>query len=163
MQLRISSEGGSMFCPKCGQQQTSESVHFCSRCGSKLNTVEEGLTKRLIKMAMYLVLTICAIIGWGSITAGPAYMQMRVIITFIAAITFYLLFSPDLKHIFYKLFSPHIEQIKQVTPASQESALPPAQSIPVPTLGSHRVNTAEMVPPPSVTEQTTILFDKNKH
>jgi hypothetical protein len=128
-----------------------------------LNTVEEGLAKRLIVMAMYFVLTICAIIGWGSITAGPGYMQVRVIITIIAAITFYLLFSGDLTHIFNKLFSQNIEQKKQIAPASQESALPPAYSIHVPSLGSHRVNTAEIVPPPSVTEQTTILLDKSKH
>jgi hypothetical protein len=150
-----------MFCPKCGQEQASESVRFCSRCGFKLNIVEEPLAKRLIKMAMYLVLTICAVIGWGSITAGPGYMQVRVIITLIAAITFYLLFSHDLKHIFHKFFSQNIERIKQVTSGSQESALPPAQSTPVP-IRSHRVNTAEMVQPPSVTEQTTILLDKNQ-
>ena len=162
MEFRILNGGGLMFCPKCGQEQASEAVRFCARCGFKLNIIEEGLAKRVIKIAMYLVLTSCAIIGWGSITAGPAYMQMRVIITFIAAITFYLLFSRDLKHIFYKLFSQHIEQIKQVTPANQESPLPPAQSILVSTLGSHRVNTAEMVWPPSVTEQTTILFDKTR-
>jgi hypothetical protein len=152
-----------MFCSKCGQEQASESVHFCSRCGFKLNTIEEGLVKRLILMAMYLVITICAIIGWGSITSGPAYMQLRVIITIIAAITFYLLFSGDLTHIFNKLFAQNIERNKQIAPASQKTALPPAHSIPVTSLGSHRVNTAEMVQPPSVTEQTTILLDKNKH
>ncbi|MCA1600185.1 MAG: zinc ribbon domain-containing protein [Acidobacteria bacterium] len=151
-----------MYCPKCGQEQASESVRFCSRCGFKLNTVEEALAKRLIKMAMYLVLTICAISGWGSITTGPGYMGVRVIITLIAAITFYLLFSRDLKHIFYKLFSQYIEQIKQVRSASQESALPLAQTMPVPTLGSHRVNTAEMVQPPSVTEHTTRLLDTER-
>jgi hypothetical protein len=152
-----------MFCSKCGQEQAAESVRFCSRCGLKLNTLEEALATRLIKMALYLVLTICAIIGWGSMTAGPAYMQIRVIITLIAAMTFYLLFSRDLKHIFNQLFSQNNEQTKQVTPVSQEFALPPAQSISVPTLGANRVNTAEMVQPPSVTEQTTILLDKNKH
>ena len=149
-----------MFCPKCGLEQASESLHFCSRCGFKLNFVKEGLAKRLIVMAMYLVLTICAIIGWGSITAGPGYMQLRVIITIIAAITFYLLFSNDLTHIFNKLFSQNSK--RQIAPVSQESALPPAHSIPVPSLGSHRVNTAEMVPPPSVTEHTTISLDKNR-
>jgi hypothetical protein len=163
MEFRILKGGGLMFCPKCGQEQASESVRFCSRCGFKLNIVDEALAERLIKMAMYLVLTICAIIGWGSITAGPAYMQVRVIITLIAAITFYLLFSRDLKHIFNKLFSQNIEEIKRVAPVSQESALPPpAQSIPMPTLGSRRVNTAEMVQPPSVTERTTIMLDKNR-
>jgi uncharacterized membrane protein YvbJ len=151
-----------MFCSKCGQEQASESVHFCSRCGFKLSTIEEGLAKRLIKMAMYLVITICAIIGWGSVTAGPGYMQIRVIITVIAAITFYLLFSGDLTHIFNKIFDKDTEQKKHLAPAGQETALPPAQSIPVASLGSHRVNTAEMVQPPSVTEQTTILLDKNR-
>jgi predicted nucleic acid-binding Zn ribbon protein len=144
-----------MFCPKCGQEQASESVRFCSRCGFRLNTAEETLAKHLIKMAMYLVLALCAIIGWGS-----GYGEVRLIITLIAAITFYLLFSRDLKHIFHKLFSQKIGPLEQVAPASQESALPPAQSMPVPTLGSHRVNTAEMVQPPSVTEQTTTLLDK---
>ncbi len=157
MEFRIRNGGSLMFCPKCGQEQASESVRFCSRCGFKLNTIEESLGTRLIKMAMYLVLTICAIIGWGSITAGPNYMQVRVIITLIAAITFYLLFWRDLKHIFHQLFSQDIGQIKQGRLARHESALPPAQSMAVP----HRVNTAEMIQP-SVTEQTTVLLDRTK-
>jgi hypothetical protein len=152
-----------MFCSKCGQEQASESVHFCSRCGFKVSTIEERLAKRLIRMAMYLVITVFAIIGWGSITSGPGYMSIRVVITIIAAITFYLLFSGDLTHIFNKLFSQHVERNKQIAPAGQQTPLPPAHSIPVPSLGSHRVNTAEIVQPPSVTEQTTILLDKNKH
>jgi hypothetical protein len=90
-------------------------------------------------------------------------MQIRVIITLIAAVTFYLLFSGDLKHIFNKLFSRNLEQKDKIAPASHDAALPPAHSIPVASLGAHRVNTAEMVPPPSVTEQTTVLLDKNRH
>ncbi|HEY5883617.1 MAG TPA: zinc ribbon domain-containing protein [Pyrinomonadaceae bacterium] len=152
-----------MFCPKCGQEQATESVHFCSRCGFKLSIIEEGLAKRLTVMAMYLVITICALGGWGSITAGPAYMQIRVFISVIAAITFYLLFSGDLTHIFNRLFSKDIEEGRQISSPGQETALPPAHSIPAAPLGSRRVNTAEMVPPPSVTEQTTTLLDKNKH
>jgi hypothetical protein len=151
-----------MFCPKCGQEQASEAVRFCSRCGIQLNTGDEALAKRSITMAMYLVLTMCAISGWGSFTAGPGYMQVRFIITLIAAITFLLLFARDLRRIFYKLFSQNLEEIKQVTPATHESALPPAHSIPLPTLGSYRVNTSEMVQQPSVTEQTTTLLDKDK-
>ena len=151
-----------MFCSKCGLEQASESLHFCSRCGFKLSTIEKGSAKRLIMMAMFLAITICAVFGWGSITAGPSYMQVRVIITLIAAVAFYLLFSSDLTQIFNKLFFKHLEQEKQIAPVSQETALPPAFSIPVPSLGTPRVNTAEMVQPPSVTEQTTVLLDKNK-
>lgn len=32
-----------MFCPKCSQQQVSDSVRFCSRCGFRLNAVKELL------------------------------------------------------------------------------------------------------------------------
>ena len=54
-----------MFCPKCGQEKVSESLRFCARCGFKLSSVEEGLLKRLLGMATYLVLTAAAIFGWG--------------------------------------------------------------------------------------------------
>jgi len=148
-----------MFCPNCGQEQASESVRFCSRCGFRLNGFEEAITKRLIMMAMYLALTICAMAGWASITSGPGYMQVRVIITLIAAITFYLLFARDLKRIFHKLYSQNIEHVK---PASSESDLQSLQSATLPALGSRRVNTAEMVQPASVTEGTTVLLDKNR-
>ena len=151
-----------MFCAKCGQEQASEYVRFCSRCGLKLGNSEEDLAKHLIKMAMYIVLAICAISGWGSITAGPGYMQIRFIVTLIAVITFYLLFSGDLKLIFKKLLAHNIEQ-NELASATQQTALPAAQSIPSLSVGSHPINTAEMVQPPSVTEQTTGLLDKDKH
>jgi hypothetical protein len=32
-----------MFCPKCGQQQSSSGVRFCSRCGFQLEVVKELL------------------------------------------------------------------------------------------------------------------------
>jgi hypothetical protein len=32
-----------MFCPKCGQQQVSDSMRFCSRCGVALATVADLL------------------------------------------------------------------------------------------------------------------------
>lgn len=32
-----------MFCPKCSQQQSSDSVRFCSRCGFQLDVVKELL------------------------------------------------------------------------------------------------------------------------
>ena len=151
-----------MFCAKCGQEQASESVHFCSRCGFELKVIEEGLAKRLFLMAMYLVITICAIVGWGSLTSGPGYLQVRAIITIIAAITFYLLFSADLTDVFKKLFAQNMQRNKQIAAAGEETALPPAHSIPVSSLGSQRVNTADLLQPPNVTEQTTTLLDKNR-
>ena len=151
-----------MFCPKCGQEQASESVRFCSGCGSNLKAVEETLSKLLLKIAMYLLLTTCAIFGWGSFTFSPGYMQVRGIITVLAAITFCLLFQRDLWRIVNKLSSKSPGQTKQTISAAQQSALPPAQSQPTPTLEPRRANTAEMVQPPSITEHTTILLKKKK-
>jgi hypothetical protein len=151
-----------MFCPGCGLEQASESLHYCPRCGLKLNTVEDGLAKRLLAIALFLVLTAFAIFGWSSFTATPGYMQLRVVITVFAAITFYLLFLPDLKRIYHKLFSRSTEQLKQMTSANHQTGLPPAQSIPVPLPSLRRVNTAEIVHPPSITEQTTTLLDKKR-
>ena len=145
-----------MFCSKCGQEQASESVIFCSSCGCKLQSIEEPVAQRLIKMAMFLVLAACAVMGWASFTAGPAYMQVRIIISLVAVIAFYLLFSRDLKHLFDKLFSDNSDLIG---PASKNSVLPSAQGIAVSSLGPRRVNTAEMAPPPSITEHTTSLLD----
>ena len=140
-----------MFCPKCGQEQVSESLRFCAGCGFKLNTVEEGLLKRVLGMAMYLVLTAAAIFGLGALSSGPNYMQLRFLITLLAAVTFYLLFSHDLKRVFRRLFSEKIERAKPL----QESGSPPA-------MNPHRVATAELLQPPSVTEHTTTLLDRNK-
>jgi hypothetical protein len=140
-----------MFCPKCGQEQVSESLRFCSGCGFKLNTVEEGLLKRLMGIALYLVLTAAAIFGLGAFTSGPNYMQLRFLITLLAAVTFYLLFSHDLSRVFRRLFSEKIERVKPL----QESRLPAA-------LNPHRVNTAEILQPPSITEHTTTLLDRDK-
>ena len=152
-----------MFCSKCGQEQASESVRFCARCGCRLSTHEEGLAKRLILMAMYLVITISALFGWGSITAGPGYMGIRVFVAIVAAITFYLLFANDFTHILSKLSSQNIEEKKRIASSNHESTLPAGHGIPLASLGSRSINTAEMVPLPSVTEHTTALLDKNKH
>jgi hypothetical protein len=89
-------------------------------------------------------------------------MQVRGIITVLAAITFCLLFQRDLWRIVNKLSSKSPGQTKQTISAAQQSALPPAQSQPTPTLEPRRANTAEMVQPPSITEHTTILLKKKK-
>lgn len=150
-----------MYCPKCGQEQPAESVRFCSRCGFELSTIEGALSTRLLSIAMYLVLTVFAIFGWGSFTSGPQYAQIRVVVTVIAAIAFYLIFQNDLKHIFHKLFSGSAEPTERVISATQQSSLPPVRSVPAPS-PARRANTAEIVQPPSITEHTTRLLDESK-
>ncbi|MDT4898352.1 MAG: hypothetical protein QOH25_3429 [Acidobacteriota bacterium] len=50
----------------------------------------------------------------------------------------------------------------QLNTGTRVSALPPAQNTPVPNFTPRRMNTAELVRPPSVTENTTRLLDEEK-
>jgi hypothetical protein len=50
--------------------------------------------------------------------------------------------------------------ITQVSAAARRQALPPVQSTPLAGRGSWRSQTAELAQPPSITEHTTNLLDK---
>jgi hypothetical protein len=50
----------------------------------------------------------------------------------------------------------------QLNAGARGSALPPPQSIPVQSFATRRPETAELAPPPSVTENTTRLLDEDK-
>lgn len=92
------------------------------------------------------------------------------------AFTLFVLFFNPLMRAAYKLFSEESaptpikdvisspaasRQVRKVSPASQV-ALPPTQSVPVTAMGTQRVQTAEIVQPPSVTEHTTNLLEKDR-
>ena len=163
-----------MFCPKCGQRQVSDDVRFCFACGAKLGTGAEALTKRIIALLMYMALTALALSGWGP-SSGPMYTQIRALIILVSVITFLLLFSSDLKRAFSKLLRQEKDQsnqepsvssaaestFSQFGSAPRQSALPPATSLPVNSLGQRGKNTGEIVRPPSITEHTTELLDKD--
>jgi hypothetical protein len=51
---------------------------------------------------------------------------------------------------------------EQFGTASRRSALPPSQGVPVVAFNKQRVDTAEMVSPPSVTEHTTKLLNESE-
>ena len=157
-----------MFCPKCGQQQVSEDVRFCSACGAKVRP-GAGSIRRIIAMLMHIVLTALAVGGWGP-WSGPMYFQVRLLILLVSVTTFLLLFSSDLQRAFSNLFRQEGESgreklsasdtFNQVGSAPNQSALPRVSSAPV---NSQRgKNTAEMVRPPSITEHTTELLDKDR-
>ena len=61
-----------------------------------------------------------------------------------------------------KILTPAPDTSTELNSAARTAALPPAQSIPVSNFTPRRVNTAELVLPPSVTENTTRLLDEDK-
>ena len=160
-----------MFCPKCGTQQVSEEARFCNACGAELTYGRGPSTRRIIAMLMHVALTALAIMGWGP-WSGPSYMQVRALILLLSIISFFLLYSSDLKRAFSILLgqprgqsdretlaSSDSNTFKQVGTASRQPALP---SPPVNSLGKRVKNTAEIRRPPSITEHTTELLNKDR-
>jgi hypothetical protein len=171
-----------MYCPKCNQQQASEEMRFCSRCGFPLSGVAQLLAndgllpvnenataasrrKKIISESAFLTLIAWAL-AFGALLfvdfGGPfeVFALVATIVFFIVGLiglfrfTYGLLFVKD---------SPKAEKQprdRSIPAPLAQSALPPAHSIPV-TDYPRRVHTKEIVQPPSITENTTKLLDEN--
>jgi endogenous inhibitor of DNA gyrase (YacG/DUF329 family) len=170
-----------MYCPNCGQQQVSDEMRFCSRCGLALSGLAEWLAgggrvpqrreepqnpaalsprrkgiRRAAKLMFFsgVLFFVCLVI---SIAADEgAFMVFP-----------FLLFFVSLALMLYaRLFSdknaPALKQAHQSsafgsTPA--RGSLPPGATIPMTGVGRQHVRTNELAQPPSVTENTTRLLD----
>ena len=166
-----------MYCPKCSQQQGSEELRYCSRCGFPLAgvalllanqgalpvstpSVIPGRRGRIIKESLALTfaswaiaLLATAIWDWGS----PLETIAKV-----GSLIFFLLGVIGLLRFLYAfLFVKDASYLatEPVFPAvPRQAALPPQQENPL-TDYPRRTNTNEMSPRYSVTENTTRLLD----
>ncbi|HUQ33945.1 MAG TPA: hypothetical protein VM095_17625 [Pyrinomonadaceae bacterium] len=106
-----------------------------------------------------------------------SYQDKTASLEILVAISAVIFFAGGLMRILYALLfesaasgAAHDAEAAQLSPVkpaelnapSRAAALPPAQSIPVPDYTPRRMNTAELVRPPSVTENTTRLLDEDK-
>jgi len=180
-----------MFCPQCGQQQVSDVTRFCSRCGFLLDGVMAVLTSggavptrylqpasrklsprskgvrqgAMLMLSTILLVPIIAIIS-VFISGSPEVFVPLVAIT---------LFVGGLLRILYALLMEDtvpqmdFEQMAGYAPPAapqfdrpmHNAALPPAAINQAPSWRP-RQNTAEIYqPPPSITENTTRLLDKD--
>lgn len=178
-----------MYCPTCGQQQISDETRFCSRCGFLLSDVAEvvankGISpyktpsrlikkdsprKRGIKQGGMIMLV-------GSLLVVPIvsilypFLQFPNVFIPVAAV---ISFMGGLLRIIYAymfeekdelIFEQNIPNSNLISGKQTQNALPPQQSIPAtdyapPTAGSwHTTN--DLVQPPSVTDSTTKLLQK---
>lgn len=167
-----------MFCPKCNQQQGSEELRFCSRCGFPLAGVAmllandgalprlehqdqpPGRRGRIIKESALLSLTswTVALLGtvmwdWGS----PLETVAKV-----GSLIFFILGMIGLLRFLYAFL--FVKETSSTAPelafpaAPRQSALPLQQDIPLSDY-ARRSNTKEMSPRVSVTENTTRLLE----
>lgn len=170
-----------MHCPRCGQQQTSDKIHFCTRCGFALNDVKELLVSELHEIKEEKRNKIGKTVG-----QGLAFILFGLVLISVLAILRDLSFVPQ---VFVKIAAlifcvgglvrmcyPFIYGggvLHEKTHASlqydaatntltganvADNSLPQAQSNPFITFEARSFGTAEIVQPPSVTEHTTKLL-----
>ena len=168
-----------MYCPNCNQP-VPDNTRFCSRCGLSLTELAEWLAGRgglAIREAAQLNMpsarrkgmrTGAKIMFWGAVTF-PVFLALSVagdspfplVLPFIA-------FLAGLSILLYsRLFIEEISSSKVPQPQDlrfgtwpSNSALPPPSDFGVVTGSKREVRTAEMVQPPSVTDHTTKLLDR---
>ena len=176
-----------MYCPKCSQQQTSDEMRFCSRCGFPLEGValiinNDGMVPvlanvpdqkvcssrgKMIRESIYLTLIAWAITLIATLAfdaSGPWEVTAKV-----AGILFFLVGLIGLLRFIYAFVfvrdtAPALAQPSAIprTPGSvmnetARAALGHQKGIPVSDY-PRRTHTKEMVAPPSVTENTTRLL-----
>jgi hypothetical protein len=174
-----------MYCPHCGQQQASDALRFCSRCGFPLGVIAEVLAQggtlstrepegqglkmsprqkgirqgaMLMLSALLIVpLIIFAVIILDSDALIPL-VPLSAIVCVVGGmlrIAYALMFEdagPSQR------FASNFSLPAQLNAPLRNQALPPAQGTPV-TDWRRRTETAEIIQPPSVTENTTKLLD----
>lgn len=177
-----------MHCPRCGQQQATDSMRFCARCGFAMEGVMHLLAhggmlpiyqapagektvsarRRGVRQGATLMLIGAVLVPLLGILAGFAPNRIGTVFEFFTASAAILCFlGGPLRMLYAALFEEGARQYfpSQPTysppplPQPRVSALPPQpanQTAP----WRQRPQTAEILAPPSVTDSTTQLLDK---
>jgi hypothetical protein len=169
-----------MFCPKCGQQSSDE-VRFCPRCGLSLAglgayvagndftsarpeaaptpelTAKRLGTRRGAKLMFFSVVLFPIFFGLSFLVDAPVplFVPLTVFLTGLVMLVYSRLFGDELIHVHRRTSRRDPE------PAAGRPALGASQFVPASSFGRQRANTAEIVQPPSVTENTTKLLDSD--
>lgn len=169
-----------MYCPRCSQEQLSEEMRFCSRCGfplaivmqlvssggalegfdpeakTQLSSRQKGIRWGVILMAIGALLLPTA--------ALMTAMKSDLVFLFVPVLLIFLTGVVRLLHAYLlgqktpnKIESSAAARNRQLA-AARTPALPAGQSIPAANW-KQPVNTSEMAQPVSVTENTTRLLD----
>ena len=168
-----------MYCPNCGQQQVSDEMRFCSRCGLALSGLVEWLAggsvpakreeetqvepsprrKRIRRAAKLMFisgvlfpifLVISLLFGEG----GPMIVPVLLFFVSLVMMVYARLFTEPASPM-----KTHDAQTSALNSMSARGSLPPASNISAPGVGRQQVRTNELAQPPSVTENTTKLLD----
>ncbi|HSB26488.1 MAG TPA: zinc ribbon domain-containing protein [Pyrinomonadaceae bacterium] len=168
-----------MYCPKCGQQQLSDEMRFCSRCGLALSGLASWLAggyvpatradepQLLLPSQRSKGIRRAAKLMFLSGALFPVFLVISLAIDEAAPMVFpCILFFVALVWMLYaRLFGDNTPQLKRETYAlgsiQARSSLPAASQFPMPPMGEQQVRTNELATPPSVTERTTRFLDSD--
>jgi hypothetical protein len=168
-----------MFCPKCGQQQATDEMRFCSRCGFQLGVVAALISTGGVPPAVIISNAQVdsrlpakrrtrqgAKLMFASGVVSPIAMAFSIMFDspvpllipftiFLAGLTWML---------YFRWFGEDESSSAHQSPATQlvatnQAFLPSPQTLFVEDSVRQANSTAEIVRPPSVTEHTTKLLD----
>jgi hypothetical protein len=171
-----------MYCPNCGQQQVSDEMRFCSRCGLALSGLAEWLARggvpekdegklpvaahsphrknmrRAAKLMFFsgAIFPIFLIISIAEGIGEPLIFPFVVFFASLAWMLYARLFSDKNAPV---TFPAAAAQTSTLGSSPSRSSLPPATNMPIPDMRRQQVRTNELAQPPSVTENTTRLLD----
>jgi hypothetical protein len=180
-----------MFCPRCGQQQQTDSMRFCSRCGFAMDGVMHLLAhggmlpqypapteektisprKKGVKQGALLMLIGAILVPIFGVMSGFAPGRLDNVFAFFAALSAIICFlGGPLRMLFAAIFEEGAPQPRFVAPMSYAPtaiAAPPQARIALPPphinpAASWRPQTAEILQPPSVTDSTTRLLERRE-
>ncbi len=166
-----------MYCPNCGQQQVSDEMRFCSRCGLALTGLADWLAggrvqpveqtpvseptprrkniRRAAKLMFFsgVLFPIFLVISLAIDEGGPMVIPFFVFFVSLVWMLYARLFSSNMPRVDY-----HAPQTTALGSMAARGSLPPATTTSIP-VGRPQVRTNELAQPPSVTENTTRFFD----
>jgi len=167
-----------MHCPQCGQQFSDE-VRFCKSCGFSLDCIRELLAPKDIsttlekgthevrrsrsRMGLYrgIIILSMGIVFLSFSGFKSNFFPLVILICGLMRIV-YAMFFQESTHRKKKQEHSLRNVARQLGAATLGTALPPSQTVPVSVLRARRMDTAQMVHSPSVTEHTTKLLDESR-
>jgi hypothetical protein len=180
-----------MFCPRCGQQQVTDALRFCSRCGfplegamhllahggmlqlyqplegeQKISPRKKGVKQGalIFVLGVVLVPTFGVLYGWTDINLFGFFASLAAVLFFIGGplrMLFAALFEEGAPTRQFTASSSYAPPAIPPPPAARVSALPPLSVSPA-SQWRPRPQTAEILQPPSVTDHTTRLLEKSE-
>lgn len=178
-----------MFCPKCGQQSSDE-VRFCPKCGlqlaglaayvaaneenpagapavpAPLMTARRRGIRRGAKVMFFfaVLLPAAALLAFEGDAPGPLLLVLTGGLAGVLWMVYSWLFNDNTVPVADRAARKAVKAARKrgLAAAGDRPALGPQQFTPAPLFNRQRAtNTAELYQPPSVTENTTKLLDKD--